>query len=348
MATPSNDKAPWQQADPPADDQQREEPVWTGLLPAVVPAETAHDHDDDGEHDGGRPGEHDERSGAGPRRAPGRTGGGSRAVGADEAAGDDDLDAEARRRAALRRDALADEPRLPRLQQVFLVLVLPLALLAAAVRVVATPLFLWAEYHRPGFPADSYGFSTEERMVFGSYGLDYVMNWAPSAFLGGLQDADGAQLFLSSEVAHMTDVKIVLQSALAAVAVLALLGIVSCLYLRAKAPGAASGALFFGSWLTVGLLVALAVAAVLGWQQFFALFHSLFFAEGSWTFRASDTLIRLYPTQFWMDAAIAVAGLALLGALAVMAATWPTAFRRHRALDRVRRRQELKQRLSGR
>jgi integral membrane protein (TIGR01906 family) len=344
VATPSNDKAPWQQADPPTDDQQREEPVWTGLLPAVVPAEPANDD----EHDDGRPGEHGESRGAGQRRAPGRPGRGSRAVGADEAAGDDDPDAEARRRAALRRDALADEPRLPRLQQVFLVLVLPLALLAAAVRVVATPLFLWAEYHRPGFPADSYGFSTEERMVFGSYGLDYVMNWAPSGFLGGLQGTDGAQLFLGSEVAHMTDVKIVLQSALAVVAVLALLGIVSCLYLRAKAPGAASGALFFGSWLTVALLVALAVAAVLGWQQFFTLFHSLFFADGSWTFRASDTLIRLYPTQFWMDAAITVAGLALLGALAVMAATWPTAFRRHRALDRVRRRQELKRRLAGR
>lgn len=341
MATPSNDKAPWQQADPPADEDRHEEPVWTGLLPAVVPADTA---SDDEQHDG-----HDDaRRGAGQRRAPGRTGGGSRAVGAAEAAGDDDPDEEARRRAALRRDALADEPRLPKLQQVFLVLVLPLALLAAAVRVVATPLFLWAEYHRPGFPADSYGFSTEERMTFGSYGLDYVMNWAPPAFLGGLQDADGAQLFLGSEVAHMTDVKIVLQSALAAVAVLALVGIVSSLYLRAKAPGAASGALFFGSWLTVVLLVVLAVAAVLGWQQFFALFHSLFFADGSWTFRASDTLIRLYPTQFWMDAAIAVAGLTLLGALAVMVATWPTAFRRHRALDRVRRRQELKRRLAGR
>lgn len=348
MATPSNDKAPWQQAEPPADRDRREEPVWTGLLPAVVPADTAPDGERDDEHDDARRSEHDEDRGAGRRRAPGRTDGGSRAVGAAEAAGDEEPDEQALRRTALRRDALADEPRLPRLQQVFLVLVLPLALLAAAVRAVATPLFLWAEYHRPGFPADSYGFSTDERTVFGSYGLDYVMNWAPPGFLGGLRDVDGAQLFLGSEVAHMTDVKIVLQSALAVVAVLALLGIVSCLYLRAKAPGAASGALFFGSWLTVALLVALAVAAVLGWQQFFALFHSLFFADGSWTFRASDTLIRLYPTQFWVDAAIAVAGLALLGALAVMIATWPTAFRRHRALDRVRRRQELKRRLAGR
>lgn len=319
MAPSSNHQAPWQQADPaePAA-ERREDPVWTGLIPAVSTSDPAPDGDPSG-----RP--------------------------VDAVAGKGEgIDEDARRRAALRQDAVADEPRFPRLQQVLLAVVLPLALLAAAVRTVATPLFLWAEYHRPGFPADRYGFSTDERMILGSYGLDYVLNWAPAGFLGDLRGADGTRLFLSSEVAHMTDVKVVLQSALAAVAVLALLGIVSSLYLRAKAPGAASGALFFGSWLTVVLLVLLAVGAVVGWQQFFTLFHSLFFAEGSWTFRASDTLIRLYPTQFWMDAAIAVGALALLGALAVMVATWPTAFRRHRALERVRRRQELKRRLAGR
>lgn len=345
MATPSNDKAPWQRADPSAaTDVHAEEPVWTGLLPAVAPAEPRGEV----EHEPGprARGSRDDTGTGGSRAAVGA--GGSRAVPAPEdATGEAEDDDEARRRAALRRDALADEPRFPRLQQVFLAVVLPLVLLAAAVRAVATPLFLWAEYHRPGFPADSWGFSTEERMVFGSYGLDYVLNWAPPAFLGGLRDADGAPLFLDSEVAHMTDVKLVLQIALAVVAVLAVLAVVSALYLRARAPGAASGALFFGAWLTVVLLVLLAVAAVLAWEQFFALFHSLFFAEGSWTFRASDTLIRLYPTQFWTDAAIAVGALALLGALVVMAATWPTAFRRHRALDRVRRRQEIERRLSG-
>ncbi|HST73214.1 MAG TPA: TIGR01906 family membrane protein [Kocuria rosea] len=335
MAPSSNHQAPWQQADPaePAA-ERREDPVWTGLIPAVSTSEPAPDEDPSG------------RPADGPGRGTARPGGSSPVDAVAEE--DEEIDEDARRRAALRQDAVADEPRFPRLQQVLLAVVLPLALLAAAVRTVATPLFLWAEYHRPGFPADRYGFSTDERMILGSYGLDYVLNWAPAGFLGDLRGADGTRLFLSSEVAHMTDVKVVLQSALAAVAVLALLGIVSSLYLRAKAPGAASGALFFGSWLTVVLLVLLAVGAVLGWQQFFTLFHSLFFAEGSWTFRASDTLIRLYPTQFWMDAAIAVGVLALLGALAVMVATWPTAFRRHRALERVRRRQELKRRLAGR
>ncbi|GGG43100.1 hypothetical protein GCM10011374_01860 [Kocuria dechangensis] len=330
MAPSTNDQAPWQQQDRAAAtaDEPREEPVWTGLLPAVAPAGPPAEE---------QPGDERSRASSGPVDASGPV-----------ASDPEDEDDDARRRTALRQQAVADEPRFPRLQQVFLAVVLPLVLLGLAVRVVATPLFLWLEYHRPGFPADPQGFTTDERMVFGSYGLDYVLNWAPPGFLGGLEDADGAQLFLSSEVAHMTDVKIVLQVALTVVLVLGLLAVLSALYLRAKAPRAASGALFFGSWLTVVLLVLLAVAAVLGWQQFFALFHSLFFADGTWTFRATDTLIRLYPTQFWMDAAIAVGVLALLGALAVMAATWPTAFRRHRALDRVRRRQELKRRLAGR
>ncbi|MGX5360235.1 TIGR01906 family membrane protein [Kocuria sp. KH4] len=351
MPSSSNDKAPWQQAGSAAADARRgEDPVWTGLLPAVPPADPAPGAAPEPGRDGatGLEGGAGTAGSAAGADGSGRAPGGSRAVGAADVGQDDEPDEEARRRAALRRDALADEPRFPRLQQVFLALLLPPVLLAAAVRAVATPLFLWAEYHRPGFPADRYGFSTGERTVYGSYGLDYVLNWAPPEFLGDLVGPGGDRLFLASEVAHMTDVKIVLQSALAAVAVLAVLGLVSALYLRAKAPGAASGALFFGSWLTVVLLVLLAVAAVLGWQQFFALFHSVFFAEGSWTFRVSDTLIRLYPTQFWMDAAIAVGALTLLGALAVMAATWPTAFRRHRALDRVRRRQELKRRLAGR
>lgn len=339
MATPSNDKAPWQRADPSeATGAGAEEPVWTGLLPAVAPAQPSTEEEQE-------PG----REGPGPREDAGTGSSRAAAPAAQDATGPtQDDDDEARRRAARRRDALADEPRFPRLQQVLLAVVLPLALLAVAVRAVATPLFLWAEYHRPGFPADSGGFSTDERMVFGSYGLDYVLNWAPPGFLGGIRDAEGAPLFLDSEVAHMTDVKLVLQVALAVVAVLTVLAVVSALHLRARAPGAASGALFFGSWLTVVLLVLLAVAAVLAWEQFFALFHSLFFADGSWTFRASDALIRLYPTQFWIDAAIAVGGLAMLGALAVMAATWPTAFRRHRALDRVRRRRETERRLSGR
>ena len=226
------------------------------------------------------------------------------------------------------------EAKLPRIQQVFLALTFPILLMALGVRLVATPVFLWIEYHRPGFPADYWGMSTEQRMTYGSYGLDYIMNLAPPQYLGGLVNDDGAALFQDQEVAHMTDVQHVIQWGFLVAVILLVLSVLSVLYLHRRAPGAASGALFFGAWLSIALLVVLLVIAVLAWETFFALFHSLFFDAGSWTFRITDTLIRLYPTQFWMDAAIAVALVAVIGAFVTMLITRPrmrSASRRGRA-----------------
>lgn len=36
----------------------------------------------------------------------------------------------------------------------------------------------------PGLPEDPYGFQAEDRMILGSHGMDYVLNWAPGPFLG--------------------------------------------------------------------------------------------------------------------------------------------------------------------
>ena len=126
----------------------------------------------------------------------------------------------------------------------------------------------------------------------------------------------------------MTDVKVVMLITMAVGLVLALLCVLFMVALARNAKGGIRRALFAGSiWLLV-LMIALAVLAVLGWQTFFAGFHALFFADGTWTFAASDTLIRLYPNQFWIDAGIAVAALVVLTALITMIATWPTRRRR--------------------
>ncbi len=234
-------------------------------------------------------------------------------------------DAEAR--AAARDEALEGSRVGPRILQVLLALLAPIVLLIGAVRLVASPVFLWLEYHRPGFPADPYGFSTDDRLTYGSYGMDYLFNAAPSRYLGDLQ-TQGGPLFTESEVSHMTDVKVVMLITMAVGLVLALLCVLFMVALARNAKGGIRRALFAGSiWLLV-LMVALAVLAVLGWQTFFAGFHALFFADGTWTFAASDTLIRLYPNQFWIDAGIAVAALVVLTALITMIATWPTRRRR--------------------
>lgn len=208
-----------------------------------------------------------------------------------------------------------------RILQGFLALTLPVLLVALGVRLVATPVFLWLEYHRPGFPADHWGMSTQERMTFGSYGMDYIMNLAPPEYLGGLVSSEGGMAFTPAEVSHMQDVQHVMSWGLLIAFVLLVLSVLAAWYLHRATPGTASSAWFAGSWLTVILLLLTAVFAVVGWQNFFAAFHSLFFSSGTWTFSISDTLIRLYPTQFWIDAAIAVALVTLIGAFAVMLAT---------------------------
>jgi len=77
-----------------------------------------------------------------------------------------------------------------------------------------------------------------------------------------------------------------------------------------------------GSILTLGMIVAIVVAAVVNWDFFFTGFHTLFFEGGTWRFAYSDTLIRLFPEQFWFDAALLIGGMTTLGALAILIAMW--------------------------
>lgn len=200
------------------------------------------------------------------------------------------------------------------LTRILVAVAVPLAMLAAGVRLVATPLFLWVAYHRPGFPEDPYGFTAEDRMVLGAHGMDYILNWAPGAFLGSVRTPDGRPWFTADEVSHMTDVKQVLQLGLWAAVAVVLVALVLTVLRRRDRRGLL-GAVAVGGWLTVAATAVLAMIAAVAWQWFFAAFHGLFFSEGTWTFRATDTLIRLYPTQFWIDAAAVIGVITVGGAL---------------------------------
>ena len=235
---------------------------------------------------------------------------------------------EVQRRNAERENALNAKPVLPRVMQVLLAVCFPVILLVLAVRAVASPLFLWVEYNRPGFPGDGYGFSTDDRMTYGSYAVDYLSNWAGPRYLGELVHRGGDKLFEDGEVSHMADVKVVILSAFGAGILLILLSLIAVIYLRRRSPGGVRRGLFAGSLVTLVVIISLGVLAVLGWEQFFAQFHSIFFASGTWTFSLQDTLIRLFPAQFWVDGGIVIAGLVLLASLATLILTWPTRKRR--------------------
>jgi integral membrane protein (TIGR01906 family) len=76
--------------------------------------------------------------------------------------------------------------------------------------------------------------------------------------------------------------------------------------------------LFWGSCITIGLMVILALWALFGFERFFILFHWVSFANEYWMLDpARDYLIRLFPEGFFYDATLFGFGAIMLEALLV-------------------------------
>ncbi len=212
------------------------------------------------------------------------------------------------------------------LARVLVALAFPIVSVLLAVRLLMTPAFLTLEYTRPGFPEDSYGMTTEERLRWAPYAVNYLTSGASLDMLADLRFDDGSALYNASELRHMRDVQLVTQVAFAAGLALALAAGVALLVLRRA--GLAGSALRDGARLTLALIAAIIIGAVVNWNGFFTLFHELFFADGTWQFAWSDTLIRLFPEQFWFDAALAIGGFAAGTALLTLGVQMLSARRR--------------------
>jgi integral membrane protein (TIGR01906 family) len=208
--------------------------------------------------------------------------------------------------------------------RVFLTVSLPVFLVLTGVRLVTTETFLEFEYNRPGFPNDRYGFSKEDRLKYAPYAVEYLVNDAGIDYLGDLTFEDGMPLYRSKELEHMADVKVVMRAA-ARVHTglsLALAAAVVALAWKRETRWALRRGLSAGGVFTISLIVTLTVLIFASWDFFFDGFHGIFFEGDSWQFSTSDTLIRLFPEQFWFDAAMSIGFFTVIGALAAMLGGW--------------------------
>ncbi len=202
-------------------------------------------------------------------------------------------------------------------------LLTPLALIGLALRILLTPIYYTVEYNMPYFPVDEYGFTTEDRLGWAPYAVEYLVNDADISYLGDLQFEDGSPLYNERELSHMHDVKNVVKGALQTWYVsLIILALLAYLARREDQMPEYVNALRRGGWWMIGLAVFLGLIAAAGillnpdiFWQFFTAFHQVFFEGDSWLFYYSDTLIRLFPIRFWQDAFLAAAGIALGGGL---------------------------------
>ena len=209
--------------------------------------------------------------------------------------------------------------------RLFIMLALPVVLILTSVRLVSSELFLHIEYNRPGFPDDRYGLSKDDRLHYAPYALEYLHNDAGIDYLGDLTFENGGQLYNERELEHMEDVKVVMRAAMRVwLGVgLAFVAVVIGLAWRPATRRHLWGSLAAGGTFTIMLIITAVVLVLANWDYFFDTFHATFFQGGTWQFRNSDTLIRLFPEQFWLDASLTIGFLTIGGALlAVGGALW--------------------------
>lgn len=223
---------------------------------------------------------------------------------------------------------------LAHLLRLLILVLMPILLVLANVRLMLTPLYINWEYNLPDFPPDQFGFSKEDRLGYSRIALDYLLNDAGIEFLGDQTLPDRLvanpdfsrrynEMYNDRELKHMLDVKIVVKGALAVwmiAGVVWLAAVAALAWQPATRPLLVNG-LITGAIITIAILVALGLYIAVGFNTFFVQFHQVFFEGESWMFRWSDTLIRLFPLKFWYDVFLWIAGLTLaeaglLGALA--------------------------------
>ncbi len=204
-------------------------------------------------------------------------------------------------------------------------LAVPVALIGLSVRAVLLPFFPQFEYHTPGFPPDDYGFTTQERVHWAGYAWSYLVNSSDISYLGDLKFPDGKPLYNERELSHMHDVKGVITGTFRAWYVsLAIVALVGVWAWRVRQWSTFRLGLSRGGWITIALSALIGTIVLVGmlmdpnvFWSFFAWFHSLFFTGDSWLFAYSDTLIRLFPIQFWEDTFLTAAVIVLAGGAAL-------------------------------
>lgn len=185
---------------------------------------------------------------------------------------------------------------------VLVAIILPFFLLMTAIRLIFQPAFLQFEYNAPGFPQDSYGFTTEDRLKWGGISLDYLFNNADISFLADQRLPDGSPLYNERELGHMLDVKNLIQLMLKVwLGMFIALALILIWAWRGNWVPEFGRAYVRGGWLTLGLIGTILIAILVSFNWLFTAFHRIFFQGDSWLFLYSDSLIRLFPLRLWQD-----------------------------------------------
>jgi integral membrane protein (TIGR01906 family) len=167
------------------------------------------------------------------------------------------------------------------------------------------------EYQR--IAPDIYGFTPEQRLELAQGTLVYLQRPEPAAeVIYMLEDlrlpGTDSPLYNEAEIGHMIDVKNMADGMKRVAYVSGAIVMAGLAFLLVPGRTRHYGwrTLMFAGLGTVIVLAVIALSILIAWPIFFVQFHELLFPPGTWTFAYTDSLIRLFPEQFWFDIGVII------------------------------------------
>ncbi len=166
----------------------------------------------------------------------------------------------------------------------------------------------YPEFEYGRIAPDRYGFTDQERLDLADATLAYLRHPDPAEetiiMLEELRLPGTDQpLYNDGEISHMLDVKIVADAFKRVGWILAVIVIGGLAFLLTQPMTRTLGykTIMHSGLLTAGILIVVGILIGAAWNFVFVQFHEILFPPGSWTFAYTDSLIRLFPEQFWFD-----------------------------------------------
>jgi len=193
---------------------------------------------------------------------------------------------------------------------------------ALVIVAVALPLFLnplWVAFEQGRAQATAWTGFTEPELRSATDAILSDLVLGPPEFDVAVA---GTPVLNERERGHMRDVRGVFVGFFAITLVLAVLALAVAVRRRGADRARSWRAVRRGALALIGTLVTGGVVSLVAFDVLFKMFHSLFFAGGSYTFDpATERLVQLFPFQFWQETAIVVGAvcIALAGVVVVVA-----------------------------
>jgi integral membrane protein (TIGR01906 family) len=206
-----------------------------------------------------------------------------------------------------------------------LICCIPLLVISSNLRLASTQLFIY-KYGVDTYPiSEVTGISKSDLLKIHQNLIDYYNSRTDTPQIKVLRNGNVGEIFNEKELVHLRDVKGLFQLD-HNVQIFSLIILAICIALLLIFEGkwrTVIKGILWGSGLTLGLVIFLALWSIVGFEQLFILFHQLSFTNDFWVLDpGKDVLIMLFPGGFFFDIVLFGFGVIVLQLLILIGISW--------------------------